>query len=53
MNPCPLVWIVIGVAGSGKTAIGRLLAQQLECDFLEGDREGLLARNRDFGYGNF
>jgi gluconokinase len=38
MNPCPLVWIVIGVAGSGKTAIGRLLSQQLECDFLEGDR---------------
>lgn len=38
MNPCPLVWIVIGVAGSGKTMIGRLLSQQLECDFLEGDR---------------
>lgn len=38
MNQCPLIWIVIGVAGSGKTAIGRLLAQQLECDFLEGDR---------------
>ena len=38
MNSCPLVWIVIGVAGSGKTAIGRLLSQQLECDFLEGDR---------------
>jgi gluconokinase len=37
MNNYPLVWIIIGVSGSGKTAIGRLLAQQLECDFLEGD----------------
>lgn len=43
MNPCPLVWIVIGVAGSGKTVIGRLLSQQLECDFLEGDRRHLLS----------
>ncbi|WP_404790524.1 gluconokinase [Altericista sp. CCNU0014] len=38
MKDCPLVWIVMGVAGSGKTRIGRLLAEQLECDFLEGDR---------------
>lgn len=38
MNKYPLVWIIIGVSGSGKTTIGRLLAQQLECDFLEGDR---------------
>jgi gluconokinase len=38
MNDCPLVWIVIGVSGSGKTAIGRLFSQKLECDFLEGDR---------------
>ncbi len=35
---CPLAWIIIGVSGSGKTAVGRLLAQELECDFLEGDR---------------
>lgn len=28
----------MGVAGSGKTVIGRRLAQWLECDFLEGDR---------------
>ncbi|PZV07176.1 MAG: gluconate kinase [Leptolyngbya sp.] len=28
----------MGVAGSGKTVVGRLLSQQLECDFLEGDR---------------
>lgn len=34
----PIVWIMIGVAGSGKTTIGRLLAKRLECDFLEGDR---------------
>lgn len=38
MNTCPLVWVIIGVSGSGKTAIGRLLSQRLECDFLEGDR---------------
>jgi gluconokinase len=38
MNNCPLVWIIIGMSGSGKTTIGRLLAQKLECDFLEGDR---------------
>jgi gluconokinase len=38
MNEYPLVWIVTGVAGSGKTVVGRLLSQQLECDFLEGDR---------------
>ena len=38
MNQCPLVWIIIGVSGSGKTKIGRLWAKKLECDFLEGDR---------------
>jgi gluconokinase len=38
MQNCPIVWIIIGVAGSGKTLIGRMLAAQLECDFLEGDR---------------
>lgn len=38
MNDCPLVWIVIGVSGSGKTVVGRLLSERLECDFLEGDR---------------
>jgi gluconokinase len=38
MNDSPLVWIIIGVSGSGKTSVGRLLAQQLACDFLEGDR---------------
>lgn len=34
----PLVWIIIGVSGSGKTTIGRLLSQWLECDFREADR---------------
>lgn len=34
----PLVWVMMGVAGSGKTTVGRLLAARLECDFLEGDR---------------
>jgi len=34
----PIVWIIMGVAGSGKTVIGRQIAQWLECDFLEGDR---------------
>jgi gluconokinase len=38
MNRCPLVWIAIGVSGSGKTTIGRLFSQWLDCDFLEGDR---------------
>lgn len=28
----------MGVAGSGKTSVGRLLAERLESDFLEGDR---------------
>lgn len=28
----------MGVSGSGKTVVGRLLSQRLECDFLEGDR---------------
>ncbi|MEP0819704.1 MULTISPECIES: gluconokinase [Trichocoleus] len=38
MNDCPLVWIMMGVAGSGKTVVGRLLSERLESDFLEGDR---------------
>lgn len=43
MNESPLIWIVMGVSGSGKTVVGRLLAQKLECDFLEGDRRHPLA----------
>lgn len=38
MPHSPIVWLIMGVAGSGKTVIGRRLAQWLECDFLEGDR---------------
>jgi gluconokinase len=38
MNESPLIWVVMGVSGSGKSVVGRLLAQKLECDFLEGDR---------------
>jgi gluconokinase len=38
MNNYFLVWIIIGASGSGKSTIGRLLSQWLECDFLEGDR---------------
>jgi gluconokinase len=38
MNEDILIWILIGVSGSGKSTIGRRLSQYLECDFLEGDR---------------
>jgi len=34
---------MMGVAGSGKTVIGRLWAERLESDFLEGDRRHPLA----------
>jgi gluconokinase len=43
MNNHPLVWVIIGVSGSGKTTVGRLLAQKLECDFLESDRRHPIA----------
>jgi gluconokinase len=33
----PPVVVVMGVCGSGKTEIGRLLAARLGCDFLDGD----------------
>jgi gluconokinase len=38
MNQNPQIWIFCGASGSGKTTIGRLFSQVLECDFLEGDR---------------
>jgi gluconokinase len=42
MNNYPLVWIIMGVASSGKTVVERLLSERLESDFLEGDRVMLL-----------
>jgi gluconokinase len=38
MNGCILIYIIIGVSGSGKSTIGRRFSQILECDFYEGDR---------------
>ncbi len=32
-----LIIVVIGVAGSGKTTIGTMLAAAMKCPFLEGD----------------
>jgi carbohydrate kinase (thermoresistant glucokinase family) len=36
-NPKPLILVVMGVAGAGKTTIATLLAAALGCQFLEGD----------------
>jgi carbohydrate kinase (thermoresistant glucokinase family) len=35
---CPAFIIVMGVAGSGKTTVGKLLAERLQWQFVEGDR---------------
>ena len=35
-RPAPLV-VVMGVSGCGKSTVGRLIARQLKCEFLEGD----------------
>jgi carbohydrate kinase (thermoresistant glucokinase family) len=35
-QPTPLV-VVMGVSGCGKSTVGRLIAQRLACEFLEGD----------------
>jgi len=32
-----MIIVIMGVAGSGKTTVGQLLATQLHCRFLEGD----------------
>ena len=32
-----MIVVVMGVSGSGKTTIGRLLAQRLECEFIDAD----------------
>ena len=33
----PMIIVVMGVAGSGKTLIGTMLARELACPFLDGD----------------
>ena len=33
----PAAVIVMGVSGSGKSTLGQLLAQDLDCPFIEGD----------------
>jgi gluconokinase len=38
MKQHPLIFIIIGVSGSGKSTIGRHFSQALECDFQENDR---------------
>jgi gluconokinase len=37
VGAAPSIVIVMGVAGSGKTTVGRLLAQQMDWPFFEGD----------------
>lgn len=32
-----MILVLMGVSGSGKTTVGRLVAEALRCDFLEGD----------------
>jgi gluconate kinase len=34
---CEMIIIVSGVSGSGKTTIGELLAESLNCDFQDAD----------------
>ena len=43
MHQPPFVWLVMGVSGSGKTSVGRCLADRLDCDFWEGDRRHSVA----------
>lgn len=37
LPPVPVIVVVMGVSGVGKTTIGRLLAAALDCPFQEGD----------------
>jgi gluconokinase len=32
-----MIIVLMGVAGSGKTTVGRMLAETMKCSFLEGD----------------
>ncbi len=34
----PIIAVVMGVAGVGKTTVGERLAERLNCEFIEGDR---------------
>ena len=36
-GPAPVAVIIMGVSGSGKSTLGALLAQALDCPFLDGD----------------
>lgn len=38
-----MVIVVMGVAGSGKTSVGRILSERLGCPFIEGDEHHLPA----------
>jgi len=33
----PKVLVMMGVSGCGKTTVGKLVAEQLQCEFIEGD----------------
>lgn len=37
MRPARQAIVVMGVSGSGKSTVGKLLAQELKCQFVEGD----------------
>ena len=37
MDAAPRVIVVMGVSGCGKTTVGKLVAEGLRCEFVEGD----------------
>lgn len=37
MQPLSMIVVVTGVAGSGKTTVGAMLAAAMQCEYLEGD----------------
>lgn len=47
----PRRWVLMGVSGSGKTRIGRLLAERLGLPFVEGDDEHSLASRKKMAAG--
>lgn len=36
-RPVPMIVVIMGVTGSGKTTVGTMLAEALQCEFLDGD----------------